>query len=206
MAETTSSEGSWAEYYSKTGTRPPRKTLVFALDRFDEAGRPQDPFAVDMGCGSGRDTVELLRRNWRVMAVDSAPEAIEMLLRRSDLQSGVRSRIRPLVSTFEDAVLPPSNLVNASFALPLCAPSSFPTVWAGIRKSLRSGGRFSGQLYGDRDSWSGRSGMTCHDRTSVETLLHGLDVEFFEEEEEDSVTPRGTAKHWHIFHIVARKP
>ena len=26
-----------------------------------------------------------------------------------------------------------------------------------------------------------------------------------EEEEDDSVTPRGTPKHWHIFHIVARK-
>ena len=26
-----------------------------------------------------------------------------------------------------------------------------------------------------------------------------------EEEEEDSVTPRGTAKHWHIFHVVAKK-
>jgi hypothetical protein len=27
----------------------------------------------------------------------------------------------------------------------------------------------------------------------------------FEEEEADSTTPRGKPKHWHIFHIVARK-
>jgi hypothetical protein len=31
-------------------------------------------------------------------------------------------------------------------------------------------------------------------------------VEFLREEEDDTVTPRGKAKHWHIFHIVARKP
>jgi hypothetical protein len=28
----------------------------------------------------------------------------------------------------------------------------------------------------------------------------------FEEEEAEGTTPRGNAKHWHIFHIVARKP
>jgi hypothetical protein len=28
----------------------------------------------------------------------------------------------------------------------------------------------------------------------------------FREEETDTVTPRGTEKHWHLFHIVARRP
>ncbi len=36
-------------------------------------------------------------------------------------------------------------------------------------------------------------------------LLDGFELELFEEEEADSVTPRGNPKHWHIFHIVARK-
>jgi hypothetical protein len=31
-------------------------------------------------------------------------------------------------------------------------------------------------------------------------------VEFFREEEDDNVTPRGHQKHWHIFHIVAKRP
>jgi hypothetical protein len=35
--------------------------------------------------------------------------------------------------------------------------------------------------------------------------LAGFEVELFEEEEADSTTPRGKPKHWHIFHIVARK-
>ncbi|MEJ1932020.1 class I SAM-dependent methyltransferase [Nostoc sp. NIES-2111] len=33
-------------------------------------------FAVDLGCGDGRDTVELLRRGWRVLGIDGAQEAI----------------------------------------------------------------------------------------------------------------------------------
>ena len=48
--------------------------------------------------------------------------------------------------------------------------------------------------------------MTFLERTEAEAMLDGLDVEMFEEEEADGFTPRGNAKHWHIFHVVARKP
>ena len=47
--------------------------------------------------------------------------------------------------------------------------------------------------------------MTFHTRADVEALLEGFEIEHLEEEEDDSVTPRGEAKHWHVFHIVARK-
>ena len=48
--------------------------------------------------------------------------------------------------------------------------------------------------------------MTFVSREQAQELLDGLEVEMFEEEEDDGVTPRGKPKHWHIFHIVARKP
>jgi len=47
--------------------------------------------------------------------------------------------------------------------------------------------------------------VTCLSRDQVTELLEPFDLEFFEEEEDDSTTPRGVQKHWHIFHIVARK-
>jgi len=196
--------GDWAAYYEKTGMRPPRKTLIFALDRFDAEGRPANAFAVDLGSGSGRDTIEILRRGWPVLAVDSAPAAIEQLLARADLPDG--ARIETQNRRYEDMTLPPCDLVNAAFSLPLCPKEAFPAVWAKIVGALRPGGRFSGHLYGDRDSWAGDPTMTHLTRDEAEALLAGLEVEMFEEEEDDSVTPRGMAKHWHIFHVVARKP
>ena len=42
-------------------------------------------------------------------------------------------------------------------------------------------------------------------RAEAEALFAGFAIESFREEESDSTTPRGTAKHWHIFHAVARK-
>lgn len=192
----------WAEYYEKLRARPPRKTALLALDR---AGPARGRLAVDLGCGDGRDTIEMLRRGWRVMAVDAEPVALERLQGRPDLPAG--AQIDPRVSRFEKVELPQgAMLINSSFALPLCEPAEFRALWARIREQLAHGGRFAGQMYGERDSWFGRPGMTFVRRAELDEFLQGLDVEMLEEEEADGVTPRGTPKHWHIFHIVARKP
>jgi len=198
-------ERDWPSYYAKTGFRPPRATLLRALDAF-AAEFPTDRarLAVDLGCGNGRDVVEMLRRGWRVLAIDAERSAIDGLLARPDLPPD--PRLETLVSRFEDADWPTADLVNSSFALPFCPPDRFPELWQRIIASLRPGGRFSGQLFGDRDSWVGRQGITFLDRTEVDMILAGLTIEHLEEEEDDGTTPRGTPKHWHIWHIVVRKP
>ncbi|HUZ75067.1 MAG TPA: class I SAM-dependent methyltransferase [Stellaceae bacterium] len=191
------SEG-FGAYYDATAARPPRKTLIAALDRFAAPG-----FAVDLGCGQGRDTIELLRRSWSVLAIDAEEDAIARLRTRPDLPPGAKLETR--VEAFTAARWPDCDLVNASFALPLCPPAEFPALWERIIASLRPGGRFAGQLYGDRDGWAGRPGMTHHSRDAVLRLLARLETEMLEEEESAAVTPRGKPKHWHIFHIVARR-
>lgn len=194
--------GDWQDYYERTAGRPPRPTLLAALDRF--AATPAGALAIDLGCGDGRDTVELLRRGWRVLAIDAEEAAISRLRARPDLPE--HAALRTMVARFEDVEWPIAALINASFALPLCPPARFFEVWARIGQRLAPGGRFSGQLFGDRDSWAGRPGVTCLGRAAVERLLDGFAREMFEEEETDAVTPPGKRKHWHLFHLVARKP
>jgi trans-aconitate methyltransferase len=189
----------FAAYYDAASGRPPRRTLLAALERFGA----HNGFAVDLGCGEGRDTIELLRRGWSVLAIDAEAEAIARL-GAHPLPPGAKLETR--VARFEATTWPEADLVNASFALPLCPPEAFPALWARIVASLAPGGRFAGQLYGERDQWAGRPGMTHHDRAQGERLLAGLEVELLDEEESDAVTPRGMQKRWHIFHIVARRP
>ena len=193
-----SQDQGWASYYDKLRDRPPRRTVLAALDAF---GERDGALAVDLGCGDGRDIIEILRRGWNVVAVDSEPAALSRLMERE-----LPGSITPIEARFEDVPMPIGvELVNSSFAMPLCEPERFHDLWARIVEALPSGGRFSGQWYGPRDSWAGRPGITFLSRDEVMALLAGFEVEMFEEEEADSTTPRGKPKHWHIFHIVARK-
>ena len=68
------------------------------------------------------------------------------------------------------------------------------------------GGRFAGQLFGDRDTWAALPDRTHHTRIQAEKLLLGMDVEMFKEDEKDAADSEGNDKHWHVYHIVAKNP
>ena len=195
----------WKNYYNVTGTRQPRETLNFALKQFQAEENISKPYdAIDLGCGTGRDTIELLYNQWRVTAIDSEITAIKGLMQRSDIPA--KANINTICSKFEETSFPsPVHLVNSSFALPLVPPSKFPNLWKKILSSLGPGGRIACQLYGERDSWFGDPSITFFSYSEITALLKSLKIEFFKEEEEDSKTPRGHNKHWHIYHIVAQK-
>jgi SAM-dependent methyltransferase len=197
-------DAEWPAYYDAMENTPPRDTLLFALSRFSDEKKPAS--AIDLGCGEGRDTVELLRRGWHVLAIDGQEEGIRRLLARLDLPPN--AVLRTQAARYEDVRLAENSalLVNASFSLPFCSPGYFPTLWQQILSSLVSGGRFSGQLFGDRDGWAGCDTMSHHTRAEAEKLLAPLLVERFDEEEREGTTISGAPKPWHIFHIVACKP
>ena len=204
QAEDSVFKGDWSAYYNAVMGRPPRDTLLVALARFEaEQSADEVRFAVDLGCGDGRDTVELLRRGWRVLGIDGEKEAIARLLSRPDINL---EHLQTQVMCFEELILPEAvDLVNASFSLPFCPPEHFPRLWEKITSSLRSGGRFCGQLFGDRDSWAIYSSMNLHTREQVEVLLQPFEVELLQEDDHLGKTALGEEKHWHIFQIVARK-
>jgi trans-aconitate methyltransferase len=206
----------WSRYFDAVKDLPARETLVRALDTFDaeRAARqslitPIDrPLAIDLGCGDGRDTLALLARGWRVIAIDSSAEAVRRLMDRTPLEH--MDRLEARVQRFEDARLVPAELVNASFSIPHCDPADFPGLWAGLTAAIRPGGRFAGQLFGVRDGWAVKpDGLTrtYHTRTEVESLLTGagLTPELLDEVERDGKNAFGEPKRWHVFHIVARK-
>ena len=206
MSESSAPRASgWVKYYTATAGRPPRPTLLAALDRF--AAEHICGTAADLGCGDGRDAIELLQRGWQVIGIDSEPVALERLHTRPDLPPAAPLDLRR--EKFEDANWGKVELVNASFALPFCPPAAFPALWHKIEASIATGGRFAGQLCGPRDSWAERGmdnrPITFHDEVTARALFAHYAIELFEIEETDSVTPRGETKHWHLFHVVARK-
>lgn len=197
----------WPAYFDAVAGLPARETLVLALDLFDRERQPGGTLAVDLGCGEGRDTAELLRRGWRVLGIDSSAEGLGRLRERVR-RLGAMERLEVLEARFEDARWPTCRLVNASFSIPHCAPRDFPGMWGRITESIEPGGRFAGQLFGVNDSWATRPDgvtRTYHTRDDVERMLESFDIEHLDEVERPGKTALGEPKYWHVFHVVARK-
>jgi SAM-dependent methyltransferase len=59
------------------------RDLARFLEREEQARTPPYGRALDLGCGTGLQTVELARRGWDAVGVDSVPRAIRQARRRS---------------------------------------------------------------------------------------------------------------------------
>ncbi|MBS0192307.1 MAG: class I SAM-dependent methyltransferase [Phycisphaerales bacterium] len=206
----------WEEYYSAVEGKPPRDTLLRALNAFEEAdekgGETVLRRAIDIGCGEGRDTREILRRNgktrWTVVATDSSAAGLERLARSLTADEKGRAVLiqRPMEEIEPELDARPGfDLVNASFALPFCRPEAFPLLWISVQRNLRAGGRFAGQFFGDRDEWACVRPKSHFTRAQVEQLLHAMSVEHLEEVEKEGDDATGKPKYHHVFHVVARK-
>lgn len=194
----------WPRYYDAVEGKPARDTLLKALELFDKDALPAlDRTAIDLGCGTGRDALELLARGWSVLATDSSPEAFHRLLPRIPAES--RARFRYEVAPFESLHLNQARLINASYALPFCDPAQFDQLWRKIFAAIPKNGRFAGQFFGERDDWASLPDRSHHTRAQVDRLLADFIIESLQEVENREAGATGEIKNWHIFHVVARK-
>jgi SAM-dependent methyltransferase len=193
----------WPDYYEVTAQRPAWATVIQAAGSFAELPPGAPPrLAVDLGCGAGRDTRELLRRGWRVVAVDRTPEGIATLLKLTP--KGDRPRLETHVADLADFQVPPCDLVNASLILPFLPADAYAATWDRIRAALSPGGRFSGMLFGDRDQAATEEpDMTCPSPQVIRQHLRGFAMKYWEEKEEDGRTALGEPHHFHLIEIVA---
>ncbi|MEZ4861081.1 MAG: class I SAM-dependent methyltransferase [Caldilineaceae bacterium] len=192
----------WTNYYQARAGRPPRPLLLNALKRFADRSATTPYQAIDLGCGEGTDTVAMLERGWQVLAIDQQAEAIVRLQGQTPLNC--QPRLHTQVAAFEDLTLPSADLIYAGYSLPFCRPTHFTALWEQIVGALRSGGRFAGQIFGNRDDWAGNPHMTFHTATAARQLFSDFTFEHFSEIDEDGRAVSGP-KHWHYFDVIACK-
>lgn len=195
----------WDEYYQNTlnSTRVD-KTLLLAKQYFEIENKTSG-LAVDLGTGTGRDALFLLKNGWDVFAIDAEPLAIEILLNRVDDEE--RNHLEVMVTPFSDMVLPDDiDLINAGYSLPFCEAKDFSACWQNIVDHLAVGGRFAGQFFGDRDEWVSHSSGTFHTQEQMLQLFEEhFAIEYLQIEEGLLPTAAGTIKHWHLYHVVGKK-
>jgi tellurite methyltransferase len=191
----------WPDYYEVTAERPSWSTTKLAAEAFATQPAEAPRFAVDLGCGAGRDTRELLRRGWRVLATDMTAEGVEILRRLTPPEH--HERLETQVADLAAFEIPPCDLVNANLILPFLSAEAYAATWGRIRSAIGIGGRFSGMLFGDRDQAAGEPDMTCPSPDVIRGYLAGFDIEHWSEKEEDGQTALGEPHHFHLIEVVA---
>lgn len=186
----------WKTYYTQTKASPPSPLLVKALEYVQSKGR-----ALDVGGGALKDTRLLLKEGFEVTDIDSAELPAEIIVELDP------KNFHFVHSAYADFKFSEGeyDLVNAMFSLPFNPPDTFDRVFQDLKCSLKVGGIFCGNLFGDRDNWSGKSDMTFHTKERAIFLMADLDVIWFEEREYDGKLASGMPKHWHVFNVIARK-
>lgn len=177
-------------------------TLAKALELFKAEGKLPG-IAVDLGFGSGIDTLVLLERGWQVVAIDIDKSSLMMF--EQTVPAPIRSKLTLVEKSFSNIELPKALLINASFSLPFCQPEYFETTWNKVANSLLPGGRFAGHFFGPQDSWATNSSMTFHTHQHLINLFDDFTIESLEETKKAGKTLNGDEKQWHVFHAVIRK-
>jgi SAM-dependent methyltransferase len=193
---------SWEAFCEATASRGPLEYFHSAMEYVNGnvgAGR----LAIDVGTGGGADARDLLSRGWRVFALDAEPASRRLLEERTP--QNARERLEIATGSFHTVALPPADLVHAQFSLPF-AGDDFNAGVANVLASVVPGGAFVGQLFGANDDWASDPHVASVDRQWIEQTFS--DFSELEIDERDHDGPYGTGgaiKHWHFFHIRARR-
>lgn len=187
---------SWSEYYQLTKDQPPSELLVQARAFVGHTGK-----ALDVGGGALKDSRYLLEQGFEVTAVDKDPLVAQMA------KDVLKENLHVVIADFTDVDFGVNqyDIASAMFSLPFISPEAFETVFRRIQNSLVKGGIFCGQFFGVRDEWHSNANMTFHTKAQVGDLLSDMDILSCVEKEKDGKTANGTPKHWHVFHVIARK-
>jgi SAM-dependent methyltransferase len=185
----------WHEYYEAHAGRPPFRLLPDAI-----AAAPDREAALDVGAGPLNESRALLDAGFkRVVALDRERE---VALRAEQIGD---PRLSAEIVSFQRYAFPPENfsLVVASKALPF-AGKDLGRVLEGIKRSLKPGGIFVGNLFGARHAFNNNVSLRFFSEEEARHLFDDMELLSFEPYEQDEQSKTGPL-HWHSFDFLARK-
>lgn len=120
--------GDIQKYYENTENALPHPMLKKFINMNNNP-----KYAIDLGCGAGRDTIYLIKNGWKVLSIDkeNTSEIISNKLNNEELE-----KFNFECQDFENIKLEKNNLLVANFSIPFCNKDYFDEFWKKIANSV----------------------------------------------------------------------
>lgn len=189
----------WLSYYQNR-KKNVRSEVVKAIKYVANKNKK---YALDLGSGNFEESAYLLQQGFSVVAVD--PEKI--LLETAFLLSSSMFYFECVKIEEYDFPKDFFDFVCANYSLPWVPKESMLTVFEKIRCSLKDGGIFCFQLFGDKDDWSfdDQNKTSFYSESEIMSFIKNFKIVDFKEVNKNKKTVRGTKKYWHIYDVIVKK-
>lgn len=181
----------WSKYHKNTFQTTPNYLAVYLVNHHSFET------VIDLGCGSGNDSVYFARKGKKVLAMDGYLNEEYILSRLTKREI---KRVQTQKVFFEEVLLPKVDCIYSVFSLPFCNPCHFAILWNYIVQTLEPGGLFAGNLFGERDSHAKDSKVNVFSEKEVKELLKDFVIIKWKEQEYDK-----ESMHFHYYDFVAVK-
>jgi tellurite methyltransferase len=192
----------WSSYYKNTLLKEPNKTAIIACKQFINT---VEKTVLDIGSGTGCDSMYFLENGFTVFALDQETNALDIL--QEKIKGNTNFNINFIHSQIQEYIIPNNtfDIINASYSLPFMPKKQLMIVWQKIYDGLKINGILSCQLFGIHDDWAKNTEMAFLSIGVVKRICKNYEIVHFEELDADGLIADKSAKHWHLFDLVLKK-
>lgn len=183
---------SWSEYQERTYRTKPQYLAVYIANNLEFNT------IVDLGCGSGNETVYLLKKGKQVTSVDAYLNEDYITSRITEEE---QNNLHLIKSNIEDITIPKSDVIMSLFTLPFCNPEEFNNIWNKIKDSINPRGYLVANLFGNRSHHASKQIPVFTEEQVKELLKDYTIIKWKEQEYQRELDDT----HWHYFDFVAKK-
>lgn len=184
------------KYYEKTKANKPSPLLKkFFMYGYNK--QLTGSAAIDLGCGAGNDTVELINKGFHVTAIDNEMGVKEILERRvSDSE-----KLNVIINDFSKIKLPKADLIDANMSI-FFVKDNFNMFIENMLKSINKKGFFIGNFLGKEDDWA--NSKTAVEKEELLSFFEDFKMFYFSQEKYYRDTALGKNKFWHVYTVMAQ--
>ena len=189
----------WKRFIKHLVGMPPRQLLVNFIKKYSPS---KEALFVDIGSGSGNETVYLLENWYKVIAIDGEKLSEKVIIPR--ISSDQKNRFEFRQQKLEDLQLPEkADVIYSFYTLQFCNPENFDATVKTIQDSIVSSWFFVGNFLWIHDD---RKHLVVKTLKEVKNMFSEFTILSIEEKEYDR---KGTVlpilKHRHEIEIIAQK-